>query len=140
MTEEFDLSDGGEEENGPAKFILSEGMYKVIKQLVQVILPAVSAAYFGLASIWGLPSPEKVVGTIAVITTFLGVTLGISVKNYKQAGLGVAGQMVVKEKPGGGLLYSLEVNGPIEELAEMEDITFKVVHPDRDGDPDPDPV
>ena len=137
MTEEFDLSDGGEEESGRAKFILSEAMYKVVKQLVQVILPAFSAAYFGLASIWGFPSPEKVVGTIAVITTFLGVTLKISVKNYKEAGLGVAGQMVVKEKPGGGLLYSLEVSGPVEDLADMEAVTFKVVHPDREEDPDP---
>lgn len=138
MTEEFVPTDGGEEEDsGPAKFILSEGMYKVIKQLVQVILPAFSAAYFGLASIWGLPSPEKVVGTIAVITTFLGVTLGISVKNYKSSGLGVSGQMVVKERPGGGLLYSLEVDGPVEDLAEMDAVTFKVVHPDDEEEPEP---
>ncbi len=137
MTEEFGILDGGEDDSGSAKFILSEGMYKVLKQLVQVILPAVSAAYFGLASIWGLPSPEKVVGTIAVITTFLGVTLGISVKNYKQAGLGIAGEMLVKEKPNGGVLYSFELNGPAEELEELDEVTFKVVHPDREEDPDP---
>lgn len=38
--------------------------------------------YFALASIWGLPYAEEIVGTITAIDAFLGVLLGISTHNY----------------------------------------------------------
>lgn len=47
------------------------------KNLAQIYLPALATLYFALASIWGLPCVEQVVGTITAIDTFLGVCLGI---------------------------------------------------------------
>lgn len=107
--------------------ILRNPMYDIIKKVVQVILPAVSSLYFGLASIWGLPAAEQVVGTLAVITTFLGVTLGISSRNYEASGAAYDGNMVVINAPDGvSKTFSLELNGDPEEIAGKDSITFKV--------------
>lgn len=65
---------------------LSNKAYDVLKWITIIVLPAISALYFGLAQIWGFPYAEQVVGTIAVICTFLGAILGISSANYKREG------------------------------------------------------
>lgn len=106
--------------------ILNDKTYDAFKKLVQVILPASGALYFGLASIWGLPAAEQVVGTLAVITTFLGVCLGISNKQYHDSGREFDGAVVVSENEEGRLLYSLEVDGDPETLQDKTSITFKV--------------
>ena len=56
--------------------------YDILKYIAQIVLPALGTLYFALASIWGLPYGEQVVGTITAIDTFLGVLLGISTKKY----------------------------------------------------------
>lgn len=65
-----------------ARTLMSNAVYDSLKFLVVVVLPATGALYFGLASIWGLPKAEEVVGSIVVLTTFLGVVLQISNKSY----------------------------------------------------------
>lgn len=67
-------------------FILDDHVYDILKWVAQILLPALGALYFGIASIWGLPYGEQIVGTITVIDTFLGAILQISTNNYnKQA-------------------------------------------------------
>jgi hypothetical protein len=61
---------------------MSDKLYTVLKYLCQVGLPALGTLYFALAQIWGFPYAEQVVGTIAAITTFIGVLLGISSYQY----------------------------------------------------------
>ena len=56
--------------------------YDWLKWIAQILLPAIATLYFALASIWGLPYAEQIVGTITAIDTFLGVLLGISTKRY----------------------------------------------------------
>lgn len=58
--------------------------YDILKWVAQYLLPAVGTLYFALASIWGFPYGEQVVGTITAVDTFLGVILGISTANYKK--------------------------------------------------------
>lgn len=106
--------------------MLTEKSYNIGKTSVQVILPAVSALYFGLASIWGLPSAEQVVGTLAIITTFLGVCLGLSSRQYEASGAAYDGQMVVTTIEDGPKLYSLELNGAPEEIENKKSINFKI--------------
>lgn len=65
-------------------FKMSNKTYDILKHLAQVVIPAVSALYFGLANIWGLPYGEEIVGTLAVVDTFLGALLGISTAQYKK--------------------------------------------------------
>ena len=58
--------------------------YDILKWIAQIALPACGALYFGLSQIWGLPYGEEVVGTIAVVDTFLGALLGISAVQYNR--------------------------------------------------------
>lgn len=63
----------------------SNKTYDVLKWIAQYFLPALGTLYFALASIWGLPYGEQVVGTITALDTFLGVILGISSVGYFKA-------------------------------------------------------
>lgn len=65
---------------------LPNKVYDWLKWIVQLVLPALGTAYFALAGIWGFPFGEQVVGTITVITTFLGAILGISKLTYNKKG------------------------------------------------------
>lgn len=59
-------------------------MYDILKWIAMYLLPALGTLYFALASIWGLPYGEQIVGTITAIDTFLGVILGISNSQYNK--------------------------------------------------------
>lgn len=63
---------------------LPDKVYDVLKWIVMICLPAISTLYFALAGIWGFPYAEQIVGTLAAITTFLGVLLGISTAQYNK--------------------------------------------------------
>ena len=52
---------------------MTNEMYDILKYIAQIVLPAVGTLYFALASIWGLPYAEEILGTITAIDTFLGV-------------------------------------------------------------------
>ena len=67
----------------------SNKTYDILKWIAQILLPALGTLYFALASIWGFPYAEQIVGTITAVDAFLGVLLGISTKNsYKENGDG----------------------------------------------------
>ena len=61
---------------------MSNKVYDILKWIALIFLPAVGTLYFALASIWGLPFAEQIVGTITAFDTFLGVILGISSMRY----------------------------------------------------------
>lgn len=63
---------------------MSNSTYDTLKFIVQIVLPACGTLYFALAGIWGLPYGEQIVGTIAAVTTFLGVVLKISTVRYNR--------------------------------------------------------
>ena len=63
---------------------LSNKVYDILKYIAQYVLPAIVTLYFALASIWGMPYGEQIVGTITAVDAFLGVILGISTANYKK--------------------------------------------------------
>lgn len=63
---------------------MSNKTYDILKFVAQILLPAVGTLYFSLASIWGFPYGEEIVGTITAVDTFLGVCLGISAASYKE--------------------------------------------------------
>lgn len=66
---------------------MSNKTYDILKWIAQIVLPAIGTLYFALASIWGLPYGEQIVGTITAIDTFLGALLGISSAQYKKGGI-----------------------------------------------------
>lgn len=63
---------------------LTNKTYDILKWIAQILLPALGTLYFALASIWGFPYAEQIVGTITAVDAFLGVLLGISTKNYNK--------------------------------------------------------
>lgn len=63
---------------------LSNRIYDILKWIALVVLPAFGTLYFGLAGIWGFPYGEQIVGTIAIIETFLGSILQISTAKYNK--------------------------------------------------------
>lgn len=64
--------------------MLPNKLYNVLKWIALIFIPAISALYFGLAQIWGFPYGEEIVGTLALIDTFLGALLGISTGIYNK--------------------------------------------------------
>lgn len=58
--------------------------YDVLKFVAQILLPAIATLYFALATIWGLPYGEAIVGTITAIDLFLGTLLGITSAEYNK--------------------------------------------------------
>ncbi|MCC8097872.1 MAG: phage holin [Eubacterium sp.] len=64
---------------------ISNETYDILKWIAQYLLPALGTLYFAVASIWGLPYGEQIVGTITAVDTFLGVILGISSAAYNKA-------------------------------------------------------
>lgn len=112
-------------------FVFSDTTYNLLKRLVQVFLPALSALYFGLAQIWGFPNAEQVVGTIAVLTTFLGVSLGISTATYEKSGAAYDGKLLITPTEDKTIM-SLELNEDAGDLQGKDSIRFKVCehHPE----------
>lgn len=58
--------------------------YDILKWIAQIVLPAIATFYVTVASLWNLPFPEEISGTIMAIDTLLGAILMISSANYKK--------------------------------------------------------
>lgn len=104
--------------------VLSDKLHRMLKFIAQIALPAVGTLYFALAGIWNLPFPEKVLGTIIAVDTFLGVMLGISTNSYLKSDAQYDGSINVVE--GVPKVYSLELNKGPEDLDNLKKATFKV--------------
>lgn len=111
---------------------LSDKVYRSLKWFTVLFMPAFGAAYFSLSKIWGLPAAEEVVGTCAVISTFLGALLGVSSKNYNSSDAQYDGELKVETNPTTGkLVYALELNADPSDLREMSKVSFKVIDVDE---------
>lgn len=77
------------------KPLMTNAGYDTLKQAVQVGLPAAGTLYAALAVIWGIPWGEEVVGSIAAVTVFGGVWLGIIGRRYNKSEERFDGQVVV---------------------------------------------
>lgn len=64
---------------------MSNKVYDVLKKIAMIVLPATGTLYFTLAGIWGLPFGDQIVGTIAAVTTFLGIVLDASTRKYNKS-------------------------------------------------------
>lgn len=110
------------------RFMLTGRTYDFVKRLVQIVLPAFATLYFTLAKIWDLPAADEVVGTIAAVTTFLGVALGISNHQYESSGAAYDGVVTVEEDVD-RLVYGLVLNDDPDNLVDKKSLTLKVQPP-----------
>lgn len=58
--------------------------YDIVKWIVTVALPALTALWLAISSIWGLPYAEPIGATLTAITAFLAALLGIGSIRYKR--------------------------------------------------------
>lgn len=107
-------------------FKFSNNTYDVLKRINMIILPALATLYFTLSSIWGFGGAEQVVGTTAAITTFLGITLGLSTRHYAEGDDRFDGDMVVSGDDS-KKTFSLGLNTDPQNLLEKKEILFRVV-------------
>lgn len=114
-------------EQPSTKPILPSKVYDVLKPTVQIVLPGLSALYFTLAQIWGLPEAEKVVGTTAAVTVFLGLLLGLSSHQYNNSDVKFDGTINISEAITGPKVYQIELNhGDPERLDEKKQAIFRI--------------
>lgn len=111
---------------------LSDSVYDKLKKMTQVGFPALGSLYFGLAQIWDLPAGEEVVGSIALVTTFFGVVLGVSSKNYNAANNSTDGEILIMHPEPGKKRYSLDLDGNPDDISHGDVIKFKVVDQDEE--------
>lgn len=104
--------------------LFTDKLYNKLKFLALVLLPALGTLYFGLAGIWGLPHAEKVIGTIAVIDTFLGVVLHLSTNQYYKNGSNFDGTLNVTDEQPPQLLVQL--NADPADLPGKHSVEFNV--------------
>jgi hypothetical protein len=109
----------------------SASVYDTVKKLVQLGFPAAGALYFGLSEIWGFPAGDKVVGSLTLLTTFFGVLLSISAKNYATSGAAYDGQIVVDTNTEGKTIFQLQLDEDPEAIPSMDKVSFKVVGGDE---------
>jgi hypothetical protein len=110
---------------------MTSKVYDALKQVAQIWLPALGAAYFSLAGIWGFPNPEDVVGTIVVIDTFLGVVLHISTQTYSQSEKAFDGTAHIMTSPDGTektfmLVLNKDPAGELVDIESKPSISFKI--------------
>lgn len=63
---------------------LPDKVYDILKWVTMVVIPALTAAYVGLAAIWSFPYASEISKTSAVVCTLLGALLGISTAQYNK--------------------------------------------------------
>ena len=95
--------------------------YDILKELAQVVLPALGTLYFALAAIWGFPYGEQVVGTITAIDAFLGACLHISTKSY--TGDGTLNIDTTNTKTD---QWSLDFDTPLDMVSDKKTVVLKV--------------
>lgn len=61
---------------------LPNKVYDILKWITLVVIPALSTAYVGLASVWGFPFADEVAKTACVVCTLIGALIGISTAQY----------------------------------------------------------
>ena len=108
-------------------YMLTDVQYDLLKNIVELVLPAAGTLYFSLATIWNFPNGENVVGTIAAVNIFLGVCLGISSKIYKDSEARFDGDILVQTEGEDSFLL-VELNPDSADLSAKEEVIFKVKH------------
>lgn len=105
--------------------LVSNEIYNALKPTATTILPGLSALYFALAGIWGLPHAEQIIGTIAAVNVFLGLLLGLSSKSYNNSQAKYDGEIHVSDTPE-KKVYSLELTNSLDEIDGKSELRFKV--------------
>lgn len=109
----------------PTKPILSNVVYDFLKNAALIYLPAIGVFYAAVAIIWGLPEPEKVLGTISALAVLIAAFLKISNKSYNASDAKFDGELKIEETETGPAV-KLDISTPYEDFESKGEITLKV--------------
>lgn len=108
--------------------LLSDVTYNRLRLVATILLPGLSALYFGLAEIWHFPYQAQVSGTIAVVNVFVGVLLTFAKAMYEASGAKYDGVLSLEPDPEGGSNLKLQ-SVSYDSLETKNEILFKVRRP-----------
>jgi hypothetical protein len=108
------------------KPLMSDSMYSKLKFFALILLPALGALYFGLAQIWHLPKAEEVVGSVAVLDTFLGVLVRYAAESFNKSDEKYIGEITPEVTQDGRKVFSLDLNTHPEAIYDKSEVVFKV--------------
>lgn len=120
-------------DHAASKPYLGSKSYDTIRNAALVYLPGLATLYFTIAQITGLPYAEEVVGIIAAVTVFLGITTKVSKSNYNAS---PENQRVTVGPPDGEVVITTHEDGDsflfkpdtdLEGLKSKDSVTLKVV-------------
>lgn len=72
-------------DDSPSPWSLRGKTYDILKWTTMILLPATGALYLALSQLWTLPYGLEIVGTVAAVTAFTGLLLGVSSKKYRNS-------------------------------------------------------
>lgn len=110
------------EEDHDQRLTLSDNEYETGLKLALIVLPALGTAYFVIGSIFYWPFIKEICGILLVFLFFLGILLYLSFENNKYDG-----KIMIYRNPGEKVVYSLELDIGLEEIEDMDHLTFRVV-------------
>lgn len=70
---------------GSSFLVMSGNTYEILKWVTLILMPAAGTLYLAVSKLWGLPYGQEVVGTVAALTAFVGLLLGISSAQMKKS-------------------------------------------------------
>lgn len=104
--------------------VLSDSKYNYLRYIVEIILPGAGTLYFTLATIWGLPYGEQVVGTLAAVALFSGLLIKISRTKYNRSDARFDGALNVDDTADEE--FRLEFKKELPELANQDTVMLRV--------------
>ena len=63
---------------------LSDDVYRVLKWLGLIALPALATFYGVIGKVWDIPYTAEVVTTITAVATLIGALIGVSTVSYNK--------------------------------------------------------
>lgn len=63
---------------------LPDDVYRVLKWLGLIALPALATFYGVIGKVWDIPYTAEVVTTITAVATLIGALIGVSTVNYNK--------------------------------------------------------
>lgn len=67
------------------KILLTNRTYDVLKWIVMIVLPALTALLTAVGEIWAIGDMPRVVLTLNAATAFLGAIIGVSTAAYRKS-------------------------------------------------------
>ena len=107
--------------------ILGKSAYDIAKDVTTIWIPALSALYAGSALILNLPYSVEVVGMGGLIAVFMGTILKISSNQFQNQPVAYNGALVVNMTDPMKENYSLQIDKPWDQLAELKEVRIKVI-------------